>query len=261
MSLKGRFDYYTRILNYLVEKISPPYPTDIINVRINQKLFDYAVTNEGIKYRFHPMLNTVNQVFDDYVMDDIKKNDIVIDIGGCIGGFSLPASRLSSHVFSVEPIFVDDIKDQIALNGIENVTVIPDALGDGEVQEVCWMTERVRIKTRSLTDLIKQAGRCDFLKCDCEGAEWNISAVELKKIRRIEMEIHDVGKPFSEMLKRFESAGFSYYTHYPSDTSDDVIILHAINSESPHDDLAGFIIKDRHKRRLGKENMLEITNS
>jgi hypothetical protein len=33
-------------------------------------------------------------------------------------------------------------------------------------------------------------GGCDFLKCDCEGAEWLINPCELQNVRRIEMEIH-----------------------------------------------------------------------
>jgi hypothetical protein len=34
------------------------------------------------------------------------------------------------------------------------------------------------------------AGGCDFLKCDCEGAEWLIRPRDLDRIKRIEMELH-----------------------------------------------------------------------
>jgi hypothetical protein len=34
------------------------------------------------------------------------------------------------------------------------------------------------------------AGGCDFLKCDCEGGEWQIRPGDLAGIRRIEMELH-----------------------------------------------------------------------
>jgi hypothetical protein len=34
------------------------------------------------------------------------------------------------------------------------------------------------------------AGGCDFLKCDCEGAEWLIRPADLAGVRRIEMELH-----------------------------------------------------------------------
>ncbi|HUW85261.1 MAG TPA: FkbM family methyltransferase, partial [Methanoregula sp.] len=38
--------------------------------------------------------------------------------------------------------------------------------------------------------IIEMAGGCDFLKCDCEGAEWHIVPEDLTGIRRIEMELH-----------------------------------------------------------------------
>ena len=44
--------------------------------------------------------------------------------------------------------------------------------------------------TFTLQGLCAIAGGCDFLKCDCEGAEWGIDPADLAGIRRIEMELH-----------------------------------------------------------------------
>jgi hypothetical protein len=41
-----------------------------------------------------------------------------------------------------------------------------------------------------LGKIITMAGGCDFLKCDCEGAEWQIIPEDLEGVRRIEMELH-----------------------------------------------------------------------
>ncbi|HMV50520.1 MAG TPA: hypothetical protein PKD31_22460, partial [Blastocatellia bacterium] len=47
-------------------------------------------------------------------------------------------------------------------------------------------------------------GGCDFLKCDCEGAEWQIDPDDLAGIRRIEMELHQppIGGPPNPNLLR-----------------------------------------------------------
>jgi hypothetical protein len=44
--------------------------------------------------------------------------------------------------------------------------------------------------TYSLRQILIIAGGCDFLKCDCEGAEWQIQPEDLAGVRRIEMELH-----------------------------------------------------------------------
>ncbi len=43
---------------------------------------------------------------------------------------------------------------------------------------------------------------CDFLKCDCEGAEWTIQPSDLDGVRRIEMELHapPIGGPVNRAL-------------------------------------------------------------
>jgi len=47
------------------------------------------------------------------------------------------------------------------------------------------------------------AGGCDFVKCDCEGAEWLIDPADLAGVRRIEMELHlppICGRPHAALL-------------------------------------------------------------
>jgi hypothetical protein len=131
------------------------------------------------------------QIFDvpEYRFDDIGPDDRVIDIGANVGAFSLRASRYSPHVVAVEPVTADLLRENIRLNNAP-VQVIEGALGDGRSKTVSWDDREVASLTYPLRKIIEMGGGCDFLKCDCEGAEWQIKPKDLDGIRRIEMELH-----------------------------------------------------------------------
>ena len=125
----------------------------------------------------------------EYWLDDIREGDSVVDIGANIGAFCIRAARKSGRVTAVEPVTCQLLHDNIRLNGV-NIRVIEGALGDGEPCEICWDGRRVVSPTFSLRRITVIAGGCDFLKCDCEGAEWLIDPRDLDEVRRIEMELH-----------------------------------------------------------------------
>jgi len=100
-------------------------------------------------------------------------------------------SKFVKHVYAVEPLWQDILIKNIKLNNIQNITVIDKALGNGIIN-VTYNRKRTLVGS-SLTELINLCGsHVDFLKCDCEGGEWCITKDELKNIRRIEMEVHDI---------------------------------------------------------------------
>ena len=131
------------------------------------------------------------QIFDvpEYRFDDIGPDDRVIDIGANVGAFCIRASRYSPHVVAVEPVTADLLRENIRLNDAP-VQVIEGALGDGTSKKVSWDDCDVTSPTFLLKEIIEMSGGCDFLKCDCEGAEWQIEPDDLAGIRRIEMELH-----------------------------------------------------------------------
>jgi FkbM family methyltransferase len=131
------------------------------------------------------------QIFEvpEYRFDDIHPSDRVIDIGANVGAFCIRASRFSPHVVAVEPVTASLLRENILLNGVQ-VRVIEGALGSGGPGHVSWDGEGVISQTYPLSRIIEMAGGCDFLKCDCEGAEWCILPEDLAGIRRIEMELH-----------------------------------------------------------------------
>jgi hypothetical protein len=125
----------------------------------------------------------------EYRFDDIRPGDRVLDIGANVGGFCIRAARMSGHVTAVEPVTTPLLLENISANNV-TVQVIGGALGDGKPKEICWDDCRVVAPTYPLHVLIAMSGGCDFLKCDCEGAEWLINPNDPEDVRRIEMEIH-----------------------------------------------------------------------
>jgi len=125
----------------------------------------------------------------EYRFNDILPDDIVVDIGANVGAFCIRAARISGRVTAVEPVTVALLTNNIRANDV-SVKVIEGALGNGRLAEICWDERRVFTPTYTLRMIKELAGGCDFLKCDCEGAEWLINPPELAGIKRIEMELH-----------------------------------------------------------------------
>jgi len=155
--------------------------------------------------RFLKVSTPFRQVMEvpEYWMEDIRVKDRVLDIGANIGAFCIRAAKVSRQVSAVEPVTADLLEENIALNRV-NVRVIHAALGDGSPAAIEWDNVRSLVPTFRLRDLIRNAGGCDFLKCDCEGAEWQIDPDDLAGIRRIEMELHQppIGGPPNPNLLR-----------------------------------------------------------
>ena len=153
---------------------------------------------------FSPLTKPYRQITSvtEYWFDDIRQEDRVLDIGANVGGFCIRAAKKSGHVTAVEPVTTHPLRENIRANNA-SVQVIEGALGNGKPAEICWDDCRVVTRTYPLRDLIQMSGGCDFLKCDCEGAEWLINPSELNDVRRIEMEIHlppISGPPNPELL-------------------------------------------------------------
>jgi len=131
------------------------------------------------------------QIFEvpEYRFDDMRPDDRVIDIGANVGAFCIRASRCSQYIVAVEPVTASLLRQNIQLNGVP-VRVIEGALGDGKGKKIRWDECEVISPTYPLRKIIEMAEGCDFLKCDCEGAEWQIAPNDLKGVRRIEMELH-----------------------------------------------------------------------
>jgi precorrin-6B methylase 2 len=156
---------------------------------------------------------TIDDVFSDYNFSDIQKDDIVLDIGANVGAFSIFISKFVKHVYSVEPMLYEILGMNVINNDRENITIFDDALGEGTLI-IQWegCSDRY-VDCKSLSELIEMCGgHVDFLKCDCEGGEWVITANDLKNVRRLEAEVHNFdGKHnLQDFLKMLDEANFEY---------------------------------------------------
>ncbi len=213
----------------------------------------------------------INEIWEKEVYNraySLKENDIVLDVGANIGVFSLYAASRGAKVFSFEPnpeVFAV-LQENIRINNLENrVTPLNMALGDHKGKATLFMalSEKIyapgsaSIMRDFIDDLDKRYGKndytaftvsclrldqaldllrlkmVDFMKVDCEGAEYDIMQSvpqhRLGEIRRIAMEIHiacysqkelcrilrQKGYVVNEFEKADESSltGFLYCTH------------------------------------------------
>jgi len=167
----------------------------------------------------------------------IFPGDIVVDIGANIGSFSVYAAWLQpdARVLAVEPLQAnhDLLLDNVRLNGLRNVeamrcgvmakagtiqiyhgsdaaegssSVIASGAVDKSKSEV--------VSCMAFSELLEKVPRVDFLKVDCEGAEFDFipdaPSATLRKVRKIAMEYHDVRPDLThkDLVRKLEAEGF-----------------------------------------------------
>jgi FkbM family methyltransferase len=145
--------------------------------------------------KFRPTRSVANalHVHTEYDFSGIRPHDHVVDIGACVGGFSIQAAlkEPTCHVYAVEPLYGEDLRANIELNCLEDqITVIEAGLGYGAPVHVAFGYLQKTIPTMPLKEIFALCGGCDFLKCDCEGGEWTINPLDLTGVRRVELEAH-----------------------------------------------------------------------
>lgn len=146
----------------------------------------------------------------------VKKNDVIIDIGAHIGYFTIYSAKIATQgkVYSYEPSpeSFNFLKKNIELNKIKNV--ILENLGvmkDSGISEMYvnknntigntmfkknYRSHKESVKVISLEDMVSKHNlkKIDFLKLDCEGAEFeiilNLNDDILRKINKIAIEVH-----------------------------------------------------------------------
>lgn len=147
----------------------------------------------------------------------INKNDIVIDIGANIGVFSILAATLGAvWIYSYEPspdefrwfnynVNLNDLDDIIktfnlavgARKGKAELSIDMNNPGGHHLRRVDELPKRsLSVECVTLKDIFKtnRIEKCDFLKMDCEGSEYDIllSSDEcLGRTGKISLEYHD----------------------------------------------------------------------
>ncbi|MDB5105073.1 MAG: putative Methyltransferase FkbM family [Fibrobacteres bacterium] len=167
----------------------------------------------------------------------IFPGDIVVDIGSNIGSFSVYAGWLqpTARVLAVEPLQAnyDLLSRNVRLNGLKNVETfrcgimakageieIYHGTNDAEASSsvvasgVVDKSKVEKVPCISFVELLDKVPRVDFLKIDCEGAEFDFlpdaPSATMKKVRKLAMEYHDVRKDLThkDLVRKLESEGF-----------------------------------------------------
>ena len=171
----------------------------------------FVTTPDGI--RFFQKASASREIVDvpEYWFTDLKSTDRVIDIGANVGAFCIRAARVAGRVMAVEPVMTSRLRENILLNNAD-IRVLAAGLGDGTPALCTWDDTSAVVPTYPLAALVEMAGGCDFLKCDCEGAEWQIAPPDLAGIRRIEMELHlpPISGPPSQALLDYITRNYDF---------------------------------------------------
>ncbi|MBX4196766.1 FkbM family methyltransferase [Candidatus Pacearchaeota archaeon] len=208
---------------------------------IKGKYIVYKLRN-GIKYKVRAGTTdrtTLNEIWVHHAYGgpgQIREIKTVIDIGAHIGFFSLFASYYSPHAkilaFEPAPSNFKLLQENIALNNLKNITAYNEAVSSKKgvltmffsdnplchsIYESPSARNKQHVNATSLADIMKRNAwaSLDFLKMDCEGAEYDIlfscSPAILKKIRMIGLEYHNLdSRKNIRTLKGFlEKRGFS----------------------------------------------------
>ncbi len=181
---------------------------------------DYAVANELFLDKQYGQCENVIK----------KAKNCIIDVGGHLGFFSLMASALNPTVpiFTFEPhsgnyeILKQNLKEnriksvhpkQLAVNdSIEQIDLqlSQEDLNHSIIKAIEPTGESQKVQTTTLERIFQKnrIERCDLLKLDCEGSEYDIiySAPDdlLKKIQTIFLEYHEWDqKGASDKLKNY----------------------------------------------------------
>jgi len=225
------------------------------NVPLEMDGLKFLVRGSSIKSKmtdtFAIMESLYHQLYSRRFYDDkflIGPEDTVVDIGGYIGSFALPAARLASkgRVISFEPSPSNfaQFERNLALNGLTNVKVYNQGVASND-RKISLFLDNMNPASNSIylrsdqsrrNDYVEKdaislqtmferenIGRCEFLKIDCEGAEYeilmNLDRSMLDRIGKIACEYHQPAyygvtdpRHTPDLLKRhLEQNGFAVY--------------------------------------------------
>ncbi len=177
----------------------------------------YTLHN-GIKYAVASNIDwvTISEIWADRIYNpsgqEIESGYTVVDIGAHVGIFSVFAARQSADVrvisYEPHPYNFQLLTENIHLNNLTNIDPLPLAVhvrsGKGKLfasredfshSLVKTAGSYIEVDCVTLKEVLDRIGKCDFLKMDCEGAEYDIlfnTSIEcLSKVNKISVECHD----------------------------------------------------------------------
>ena len=198
------------------------------------------------------------------LLERLKPNDVVCEIGGCIGTWTVFMAKRASHgrvhVFEPEPGNAARLAKNIKLNGLSNVERHHVAVGDRNGTARFGVApidkggshsivpddahrESIEVEMLRLDDALDRLGmpQPTVLKIDCEGAEWHVLTgmprlLASGYIREIFLEVHPdnlrrAGHDAAGVLAILEQAGYREVHRWTRDTETLCIFEHASSAD------------------------------
>ena len=149
---------------------------------------------------------------------DIKENDLVIDVGGHVGYFTIYAAKKAKNgkIITFEPSkeSFNVLKNNLKINNIQNVIIENVGVGAKSGTAILNVdttnsignsifyssknSEKEDIRITTIPEIVKKykIKSIDLLKLDCEGAEFeiilNLPSTILNTIKKISVEVHKI---------------------------------------------------------------------
>jgi FkbM family methyltransferase len=169
----------------------------------------YIVRRDGLRFFIPKSGRPESEPYERYFKVD--NNETVLDVGACVGEFTIPAAKKAKEVIAVEPDpeNVVYLRRNISINGLQNVFIVEKAAWNCRKSLKLYLNEcfrehtlvgkpegrSIEIQADTLDNIVSESGakRVDFLKMDVEGAE--LEALEgaehvLNNVRKIVIETH-----------------------------------------------------------------------
>jgi len=169
-----------------------------INKIINKEMTEDKKFDWGKKSEWY-VSQATKEIFEDDAYErffEVEEGDIVVDLGASLGPFTykiLPKNPKQCYV--VEPLsyHINVLHKNV---GEDNVKIIQGAITDKKNIEITWDGITESVPTFSFKEFLNEnkINKIDFLKCDCEGGEYDVfqpSNIDfLKTIPKIVTEFH-----------------------------------------------------------------------
>ena len=193
-----------------------------------------------------PLLLSINHVYESFetmlIQKEIKRENVVLDIGAHIGYYTLIFAKLVGkngkvYAFEPEPTNFDLLKKNVEINGYKNVVLINKAVSNKNGKTKLYLGKEntadhriyksddsrkfIEIETVKLDDYFKNHRKVDFIKMDVQGAEYSVlqgmsKLLKNNKTIKIVSEFWPIGlkriraKP-AKFLKLLFTKGFKLY--------------------------------------------------
>lgn len=223
---------------------------DVIKARLyHQPLERFEIRkHQVITFRGAPPFHILrdiwqHKVYTHFYPINLPSPSIVVDIGANIGVFSLYSDYVWPHakVLAYEPApdNLENLRENIRLSGLESkISVQPFAVSDQDNSSMVFYIKKeggwnsifgdsrdvpITVSTISMAKVLMDVNNqiIDFMKIDCEGAEYCILSGKMDMFRNfvkyIAMEYHQVaGHSYVELIELFQKAGFEVVTIPPN---------------------------------------------